>query len=80
MSHTPTEIEKDSHAEGQEGGHGNSHSHSHWMMIACCVPMLLVAVVLLAGGAGVASLAPAVICVAMMGLMMAGMSRMHRGG
>ena len=50
------------------------------MMIACCVPMLVVAVFLLAGGAGLASLAPIVLCAAMMGLMMAGMSRMHGGG
>jgi hypothetical protein len=65
-----------SHAKGNGGGHG----HSHWMMIACCVPMLLVAGVLLFGGAGLASLAPLLLCVAMMGLMMVGMSRMHRGG
>ena len=62
-----------SHAKGHGGGHG----HSHWMMIACCVPMLLVAVLLLAGGAGLASLAPLLVCAAMMGLMMVGMSRMH---
>ena len=65
-----------SHAKGHEGGHG----HSHWMMIACCVPMLLVAVLLLAGGAGLASLAPLLICGAMMVLMMGVMSRMHGGG
>ncbi len=32
------------------------------------------------GGAGLASLAPAVLCVGMMGLMMVGMSHTRRGG
>ena len=87
MNQTSTETEKaapaapDCHEGGGDHSQAKGHSgHSHWMMIACCVPMVLVAVVLLAGGAGLASLAPAVVCVAMMGLMMVGMSRMHGGG
>lgn len=92
MSHISTKTEKatsttqvsdrredgggSSHAKGHRGGHG----HSHWMMIACCVPMVLVVAFLLVGGAGIASLAPAVLCVAMMGVMMLAMSRMHRRG
>lgn len=82
MNPTSTEAEKartaapdchegDSHAKGH-GGHG----HSHWMMIACCVPMVLVAVLLITGGAGLASLAPLLICASMMVLMMGVMSRM----
>jgi hypothetical protein len=76
MSDLPKGGGDHSHAKG----HGSGHGHSHWMMIACCVPMVLVAGVLLFGGAGLASLAPVVLCAAMMGLMMVGMSRMHRGG
>jgi hypothetical protein len=83
MNPTSTETEKaataapDRHeGEGDHSlakGHGG---HSHWMMIACCVPMVLVAVLLIAGGAGLASLAPLLICASMMALMMGVMSRM----
>ena len=47
--------------------------HSRWMMIACCVPMLLVAVFLLAGGVGLAALIPFLFCAAMMVVMMRAM-------
>lgn len=94
MSYAPTETEKAAPEEKEAGrrkgereedcckggghAHGGGHGHSHWMMIACCVPMVLVAVFLLAGGAGLASLAPLLACVGMMAVMMLGMSRMHR--
>ncbi|MEO8092413.1 MAG: hypothetical protein ABI726_06870 [bacterium] len=53
----------------------NEHrGHSRWMMIACCVPMLLIALLLVAGGAGVGFLIIAVACTAMMAAMMGGMS------
>ena len=49
------------------GGHG-------WMMIACCIPMLVIAVVLVATGVASAGfLAIAVGCTLMMALMMRGM-------
>jgi hypothetical protein len=49
------------------------------MMIACCIPMLAIAVILVATGlAGPAFLAVAVGCTLMMALMMGGMS--HGGG
>ena len=58
-------------------GHGHGHGHGHGlMMIVCCIPMLIIAVVLVA--TGVASprvLVAAVACTAMMVLMMRGMSR-----
>jgi drug/metabolite transporter (DMT)-like permease len=60
-----------SRLESQHRGHGG---HG-WMMIACCIPMLLIAVGLVA--AGVASpgfILVAVACTAMMALMMRGMS------
>jgi hypothetical protein len=54
------------------GGHG-------WMMIACCIPMLVIAVVLVATGvASPGFLFVAIGCTLMMALMMRGMS--HNGG
>ncbi len=56
----------------RHGGHG-------WMMIACCIPMLVIAGVLVATGAvGPGFLAVAVGCTLMMALMMRGMG--HGGG
>ena len=53
---------------GGRGGHG-------WMMIACCIPMLVIAVILVAtGAASPAFLAIAVGCTLMMALMIRGMS------
>ncbi len=50
------------------GGHG-------WMMILCCLPMLVIAAVLLAVGVvSVGFLVFAVACTAMMAFMMRGMS------
>ena len=60
------------HDTARHGGHG-------WMMIACCIPMLAIAVILVAtGAANPAFLGIAVGCTLMMALMMGGMS--HGGG
>jgi hypothetical protein len=49
------------------GGHG-------WKMIACCIPMLIIAIVLVATGVvGAGFIAVAIACTAMMALMMRGM-------
>ncbi len=56
----------------EETGHSG---HSRWMMIACCIPMLAIAVALIAAGAGYGFLVIALACTAMMALMMGGMSR-----
>ncbi|MBW8059363.1 MAG: hypothetical protein FVQ78_03330 [Solirubrobacterales bacterium] len=61
----------------EKGGHGG---HGRWMMIACCVPMLAIAIALVAAGAGTGFLVAALVCTAMMGLMMAGMSGGNGGG
>jgi hypothetical protein len=54
---------------------GSGHGGHGWMMIACCVPMLVIAVILLATGVvGIGFLAVAVGCTLMMALMMRGMS------
>jgi hypothetical protein len=52
-----------------------SHRRGHgWMMIACCIPMLVIAVVLVATGvASPGFLVVAIGCTVMMAVMMAGM-------
>lgn len=62
-------------ANSAPGGHVG---HS-WMMIACCIPMLVIALVLVATGVVNASfLFFAVMCTLMMAMMMRGMG--HGGG
>jgi hypothetical protein len=66
----PTRI----HDTGQKGSHGHG-----WMMIACCIPMLVIAGVLVAtGAASPGFMIAAVGCTLMMALMMRGMA--HGGG
>ena len=61
-------IEHPSRGEAPHGGHG-------WLMIACCIPMLVIAVALAATGVvGVGFIFVALMCTAMMALMMRGMS------
>jgi hypothetical protein len=68
-THDPEREEPESTTPQGHGGHG-------WMMIACCVPMLVVAIVLVATGvASFGFLIGAVMCTAMMAMMMAGMGR-----
>jgi Flp pilus assembly protein TadB len=63
---------QEGHAAGGRGGHG-------WMMIACCIPVLVIAVVLAAtGAASVGFLLVALMCTAMMAMMMRGMNRGDR--
>lgn len=66
MNHDHTD-----HQAAKTKGHGG---HSRWMMVACCVPMLLIAVAIVASGAGWGFLIVAATCTAMMALMMGGMS------
>lgn len=55
------------------GHHGGKVGHS-WMMIACCVPMLAIAILLVAAGAvSPGFLVVALACTALMALMMRGM-------
>ena len=70
-------------APARRDGHGLARKAKHgrhsWMMIACCIPMLVIAVVLVATGVLSAGfLVVAVGCTAMMALMMRGMG--HGGG
>ena len=55
------------------------HAGHGWLMIACCIPMLAIAVALaVTGVVGVGFIVIAVACTAMMALMMRGMS--HEDG
>jgi hypothetical protein len=61
------------------------HLKHHAMHVLMCAPMFVLAGVLIAGGGGVSSLIPVVVCVVMMSFMMRGMGGMgggdaHRAG
>ena len=57
------------HDDDPGGGHG------HWLMIACCIPMLGIAIALVASGvAGAGFIFAAIMCTAMMWMMMRAMS------
>jgi hypothetical protein len=51
------------------------HGAHHWMMMICCIPMIIVTVVLVATGVvGAGFIFAAVMCVGMMWLMMRAMA------
>ncbi len=70
-------IQQDSRAPAggpAQGQAPHGHGGHRWMMIACCIPMLVIAVALVA--AGVVSptfLVAAIACTVMMAMMMGGM-------
>jgi hypothetical protein len=71
----------EAHSDHAHGGHVGHN----WMMLACCVPMLVIAVALVASGtAGAWAIVVALGCTLMMALMMGGMGGMgghgHGGG
>ena len=56
---------------GQEGKTHGGHGGHRWMMVACCIPMLVIVAALVASGAaGTGAIVFAVACLAMMWLMM----------
>ncbi len=64
------------HTTTQEQSDHGHRAHGHgWMMILCCIPMLAVALLLVATGVvGVSFLVIAVACTVMMAMMMRGMA------
>jgi hypothetical protein len=67
----------DRNNDARSSGHGKAHSGHGWMMIVCCIPMLVIAIVFVATGvAGVGFVFAAIMCTAMMVMMM----RMMSGG
>ncbi len=72
MSTPRDSIPRVSHRE-HTAGHG-AHGGHGWMMIACCIPMLVIAVVLVATGVvGYGFIFAALMCAVMMAVMMRGM-------
>jgi hypothetical protein len=70
---TPHDQSAHDHKPGQHGGHG-------WMMMACCIPMLAIAIALVATGVvSPGFLIITVGCIVMMWLMMRGMGGMGGG-
>ena len=75
MTRAPLPGQPGSAPERDAGGHGGHR----WMMIACCIPMLAIALILLATGvAGVGFLGSAILCTLMMGGMGHGGSQRSR--
>lgn len=75
--HAATGTRREEH-EGHEGHKGHEGHEGHgrhgWMMIACCIPMLAIALALVVAGVVSAGfLLFAVACTALMALMMRGM-------
>ena len=61
------------HEMGHEIGH-EGHGGHHWMMMACCIPMVIIVLALVATGTvSVGFILFAVLCVGMMALMMRAM-------
>jgi hypothetical protein len=53
---------------------GKRHGGHSWMMMACCVPMLVIAIILVATGiVGVGFVVIAIMCTVMMAMMMGAM-------
>lgn len=72
---TPDDLH-DPHTAHDTAGRRGSHG---WMMIACCIPMLVIAVALvIAGIASPGFIVAAIVCTVMMAFMMRGMD--HGGG
>ena len=68
MTHLDTQQVPQQDKGGGHGGHG-------WMMIACCVPMLVIAIALVATGVvGSGLILIALMCTAMMAMTMGMMS------
>ena len=66
----------DEHAERHGAGGRSRH---RWMMVACCIPMLVIAGALVfTGTVGVGGLVFALACVGMMAVMMFSMGGEHR--
>ena len=71
-------TQRDPATRAPDPGHAESPTgHGHgWMMIACCIPMLVIAVILVVTGvASTAFLFAAVGCTLMMAFMMRSMGR-----
>ena len=75
--HLPASADEQ-HKAHDQGAVRGGHS---WMMIACCIPMLVIAVALVATGVvSPGFILVAIACTVMMALMMRGMDHSEHGG
>ena len=76
--HVGHEVDRPEEHQNHEAG---GHSGHKWMMMACCVPMLAIAIALVVSGtAGAGVIILAIGCALMMALMMGGMGGHGHGG
>ena len=76
--HVGHEVDRPKETQNHEAG---GHSGHKWMMMACCVPMLAIAIALVVSGtAGAGVIILAIGCALMMALMMGGMGGHGHGG
>ena len=69
------------HPSAQQSHDHGGHAGHKWMMIACCVPMLVIAIALVASGTvGAGVIVLAVGCTLIMVLMMGGIGGHGHGG
>lgn len=74
-------MNEDQHVHTDRAEHARGHGGHGLMMIACCIPMLVIAVALLATGVvGPSFLIVAVACTAMMVFMMRAMAGGDQAG
>ena len=80
---TTGQVPRNQQATTSTPGHQPDRGHlGHgWLMMICCMPMLVIAVILVATGvAGAGTLLVAIGCTAMMAMMMGGMNHGGRDG
>lgn len=74
----PSHQPSDHFTADQQPPRGRPSRSHHWIMLACCIPMVIVAIAMFATGtASPGLLLVAVVCTVMMALMMRGMD--HAG-
>jgi hypothetical protein len=74
----PTAPEHQGHPSEHQPGAGHRHGGHGLMMMACCVPMIVIAVSLVAtGAAGSGLIVTVLLCTAMMAAMMFAMPGAH---
>jgi hypothetical protein len=66
---------KDEGAEQQPSKTESGRGRGHWLMMLCCVPMVIVAIALVASGTSLVPLLIALVCAALMAGMMLAVMR-----
>ena len=78
---TPPDEQSGQAGMSHEGDDAVTHGGHNWMMIACCIPMIIIAIALVATGVvGAGFIVVAFGCLAMMWFMMRAMGDMGHNG